>query len=256
MFKIGEISKITKVSVQMIRHYQKLNLIKPEYIDPKTGYRFFSEEAIYKIWNIKLMQMAGFSLRDIEINGNLSFKESINKIGEVKNELESKVIEYNKLIKYLDKQMINLNYMRDYSEKRGEIKYFKRRYGKKVDIDYSKKSHYELLELMMKDGIDIEITHQPSILIKLENRKVVKDALFAIGDTNNYSNFILEGYYYCKIVKSEPKEILDFDILLKEIESEGFKLRGHGVIKILVEDQFINQKENNLYEIQLAVESK
>jgi DNA-binding transcriptional MerR regulator len=156
MFKIGEISKITKVSVQMIRHYQKLNLIKPEYIDPKTGYRFFSEEAIYKIWNIKLMQMAGFSLRDIEINRNLSFKESINKIGEVKNELESKVIDYNKLIKYLDKQMINLNYMRDYSEKRGEIKYFKRRYGKKVDIDYSKKSHYELLELMMKDGIDIE----------------------------------------------------------------------------------------------------
>ena len=38
-YAIGEVSKIMGVSVQALRYYAKINLLEPEYISPRTGYR-------------------------------------------------------------------------------------------------------------------------------------------------------------------------------------------------------------------------
>ncbi len=38
MFKIGDFSKITRVSVRMLRHYDEIGLLKPQSIDSFTGY--------------------------------------------------------------------------------------------------------------------------------------------------------------------------------------------------------------------------
>ncbi|MDR2834376.1 MAG: MerR family DNA-binding transcriptional regulator [Streptococcaceae bacterium] len=42
LLTIGEIAKLTGVSVQAIRHYEKIELIKPTYVDPDTSYRYYS----------------------------------------------------------------------------------------------------------------------------------------------------------------------------------------------------------------------
>lgn len=42
LFSIGEISRIFHLSVSSIRHYESLGLITPEYVDPETGYRYYS----------------------------------------------------------------------------------------------------------------------------------------------------------------------------------------------------------------------
>ena len=42
MFSIGEFSRIARVTPRQLRHYEELNLFKPERIDPETGYRFYS----------------------------------------------------------------------------------------------------------------------------------------------------------------------------------------------------------------------
>ena len=34
MFKIGDFSRVGQVSVRMLRHYDKLGLLTPSYIDP------------------------------------------------------------------------------------------------------------------------------------------------------------------------------------------------------------------------------
>ena len=38
-FSIGEVSKITGLSIDRLRNYDKIGLLKPSYIDPKSGYR-------------------------------------------------------------------------------------------------------------------------------------------------------------------------------------------------------------------------
>ena len=39
MLKIGEFSKLSRVSVRMLRHYDEIGLLKPAKIDRSTDYR-------------------------------------------------------------------------------------------------------------------------------------------------------------------------------------------------------------------------
>ena len=39
MFKIGEFSKLTQVSIRMLRYYDEMGLLKPSQVDPWTNYR-------------------------------------------------------------------------------------------------------------------------------------------------------------------------------------------------------------------------
>ena len=42
MFKIGEFSKLSRISIRMLRHYDEIGLLVPEHIDPWTGYRQYA----------------------------------------------------------------------------------------------------------------------------------------------------------------------------------------------------------------------
>ena len=46
MLKIGEFSKITGISIYMLRNYDKIGLLIPKYIDGDSGYRYYGEEQI------------------------------------------------------------------------------------------------------------------------------------------------------------------------------------------------------------------
>ena len=55
MFRIGEFSKLTQVTIRMLRHYDDVGLLKPAEIDPWTGYRLYSVEQI-KIFDKGIMR--------------------------------------------------------------------------------------------------------------------------------------------------------------------------------------------------------
>lgn len=65
MLKIGDFSKISRVSVRMLRHYDEIGLLKPVEIDRFTGYRYYSENQLPRIGLIKSLKEIGFSLADI-----------------------------------------------------------------------------------------------------------------------------------------------------------------------------------------------
>lgn len=46
MFRIGEISKLTQVSIRMLRYYDEMELLKPAETDKWTGHRLYSVEQI------------------------------------------------------------------------------------------------------------------------------------------------------------------------------------------------------------------
>ncbi len=43
MLKIGDFSKLSRISIRMLRHYNEIGLLIPESIDDFTGYRYYSE---------------------------------------------------------------------------------------------------------------------------------------------------------------------------------------------------------------------
>lgn len=44
LLSIGEVSKLTETSLRSLRYYEKLGLLTPAYVDPDSGYRYYSVE--------------------------------------------------------------------------------------------------------------------------------------------------------------------------------------------------------------------
>ena len=65
MLKIGDFSKISRVSIRMLRHYDDIGLLKPAEIDDLTGYRYYREDQLFVIGRITALKDMGFALADI-----------------------------------------------------------------------------------------------------------------------------------------------------------------------------------------------
>ena len=48
-FSIGEISRLHNLSIQTLRYYDKIGLLKPAYINKETNYRYYTIEQFVKI---------------------------------------------------------------------------------------------------------------------------------------------------------------------------------------------------------------
>lgn len=94
MIKIGDFSKLCRASIKMLRHYDKIELFNPYYIDEFTGYRFYSANQIPTINKIIGLKQIGFSLDEIKelIDENIS-KEDFNESLKKKKETILKIIE-------------------------------------------------------------------------------------------------------------------------------------------------------------------
>ena len=65
MFRIGEFSRITRVTIDTLRHYDALGLLKPARVDPFTGYRYYSARQLMSLNRILALKEVGFSLDEI-----------------------------------------------------------------------------------------------------------------------------------------------------------------------------------------------
>ena len=62
MYTIGEISKIVKISIDALRYYDEIGLLKPVYIDPSSRYRYYSKDQVKDFLAIIEWKKYGFSL--------------------------------------------------------------------------------------------------------------------------------------------------------------------------------------------------
>lgn len=65
LFRIGEVSKLFHVSISILRHYDKIGLLKPEYTDPDTGYRYYSTRQFECLNTIRYLRALDMPLEKI-----------------------------------------------------------------------------------------------------------------------------------------------------------------------------------------------
>lgn len=65
MLKIGEFSTIARVSDVLLRHYDQIDLFKPAYVDPDSGYRYYTIEQLPDLNRILALRDLGFSLEQV-----------------------------------------------------------------------------------------------------------------------------------------------------------------------------------------------
>jgi effector-binding domain-containing protein len=65
MLKIGEFSKLSRVSVKALRHYDEIGLLRPVRVDPFTGYRFYGHEQLPRLNRVLALRDLGFTLEQV-----------------------------------------------------------------------------------------------------------------------------------------------------------------------------------------------
>ncbi|TMQ15886.1 MAG: MerR family transcriptional regulator [Deltaproteobacteria bacterium] len=65
MFKIGEFSRFTRVTVEMLRHHDEIGLIGSRFVEAGSGYGYRSAEQLPPLDQIVALKDLGFSLEAI-----------------------------------------------------------------------------------------------------------------------------------------------------------------------------------------------
>ena len=64
-FKIGEFSKLNRVTVKTLRHYEEIGLLVPSQVDKWTGYRYYDVCQLGRMNTIRDLKELGFTLEEI-----------------------------------------------------------------------------------------------------------------------------------------------------------------------------------------------
>jgi len=96
LFKIGEIAELFHLNIKTLRYYDEIDLVKPETVDPDTGYRYYSTRQFEQINTIRYLRELGVPLSEIRdfLRGRETekmeqiLKSQINQVEEKQKELE------------------------------------------------------------------------------------------------------------------------------------------------------------------------
>jgi DNA-binding transcriptional MerR regulator len=65
MFRIGEFSRIARVSARLLRYYDELGLLRPGVVDAATGYRYYTSSQLQRLNRILVFKDLGLTLEQI-----------------------------------------------------------------------------------------------------------------------------------------------------------------------------------------------
>lgn len=99
MYKIGEFSLATGLSVKTLRYYDEIDLLNPGYVDPFTGYRYYTEDNLNQVRIIEELKRCFFSLEQIRNVMQDGFNKELieDKQAELIQSVEERYAAYNQL---------------------------------------------------------------------------------------------------------------------------------------------------------------
>jgi DNA-binding transcriptional MerR regulator len=66
VIRIGDFARLAGVSIETLRHYDELGVLRPARVDGFTGYRYYAAEQLARLNRIVALKDLGFSLKQIE----------------------------------------------------------------------------------------------------------------------------------------------------------------------------------------------
>lgn len=112
MYRIGQFSQLSKVTVKALRYYDEVGLLKPVHVDQWTGYRFYGTEQLVPLQRIVALRQAGLTID--EISAILSGRDGAAILRERRKELTLELAEakgrLDRLESILNQEDIFMNY--------------------------------------------------------------------------------------------------------------------------------------------------
>lgn len=258
-YSIGEAAKIGKVTIETLRHYDRIELLKPAKVDEHSGYRYYTEEELIYLEVIGFCRKNNMTLSEIK----MIFKQDFTRIIEFLKDTEEKVdLEISRL-NQVKKQVTSLyeNFEDKVKQNKGEkyindfnIKYLDKRAIVISDsltdasIENFSKLHSDLYLKLGKDKEDKFIFDNSAYIFAPMNSEVEK--LFSV--CNKFEEceeliFLPKGNYLCCKCTQEQKKSAIEAVLTKAREEYNVKPKN-----IVLAVEFVGMFQWN-YEVQVFI---
>lgn len=217
-YSIGEMAKLNNISIETLRHYDRQNLLSPDYINDKTGYRYYSVKSFMKMDIIKKCRAIGLTLDEIKdvMKDYDSLESILNILDNQKVIVDEKLKELNSIkcsikalqndIKKALKVGINNIFIKD-NEERKLIKYdYCGRYTNEFEINLRKtlieiEQHYNsfnyqiVFETSYLDLVNENNLTYVQTMIKLDNN-IAKSCNIVTLPKGRYLTLYFDDTFY------------------------------------------------------------
>lgn len=220
---IGELSKLKSVSIKSLRYYDKIGILKPAYINPETGYRYYSQDQLINLDIIFMCLELGIPLKDLKDYESPEGRFNLKKLLD-----DGSRLAYNKInhIKNMITKLESLtNEMESFQRVKGLKESYKRRFGERyflispfegdTEDEYNYAKVFNGLYLKGME-LGVNLLYNQGWVLKYSGESVKKYSFIEISSPAEVSEdiFILPGgEYECTLLHS--------DVFLEEWESLG-----------------------------------
>ncbi|MFD0828158.1 MerR family transcriptional regulator [Neobacillus sp. M.A.Huq-85] len=279
---IGEMAKLRNVTVDTLRHYDKIGLLKPYYTDSNTGYRYYSIYQYEVLGTIKELRKIGFSLEEIkQFLTDRNVKKSVQFLQKSMNNIQEKIKELQNIHKILMTRLNNIeHFTNSYQNSDIVIKQFEEREYIQLDrpIGWEDKEnlYFGLLELENMVGGDIPVlaSNKFGDFIKKEyfdeirlnsefpdNLSAYQSQLFILvqdEEPKQPTQKLEKGQYICSYYGGIEREKMlpQLKKLLHYCDSHGYIPIGDAVQIMQVDISLTDQYDEAYYEIQIPIQKR
>lgn len=262
---VGQMARLNHVFEQTLRYYDRLGILKPNKVDEKTGYRYYSIKQSARLDMIQYMKSLGMSLKDI-------IKHLKNcDIGLVKSILEQKSIQIDEQLDALkfQKQAVDraiMNFERYESSPPDGVIVLehigKRRvYSFKTGINFYEHGievYEELLRALKNDLAEKALPNiyfcNAGTILTRENalrRNFVSTELFVFVDRGYVPDELITtipaNTYLCIYCNRFDKEIIYANRLFDEVEQRNYTIIGDYICEVIADLPDYGDNERGMF---------
>jgi DNA-binding transcriptional MerR regulator len=259
-YSIGEVSKLYNITTQTLRFYDKINLFKPEYINPKNSYRYYSQSQFEKLTMINYLRSLEMPIEDIK--EHFLKKRENTVIDFFKQELEktkNKIKEFEEIRLKLEEEIVILQNQKNFN--RVETRYFKERITDFQVINNSTiEAMHESFRILKNRNHHIERQCFGTVIAEnsLKSKKLDFHSTFIFIENEKYLAgipYILPEGEYAYIIstghREEQKKALE--TITSWIEKKKYNINGDAIFILLSQN---HEKDKKIvYEIQVPVKT-
>lgn len=267
---IGEMAKLRGLTSETLRHYDRIDLFKPQYIDPHSGYRYYSifqYEILGTIKELRQLRMTTDEIKDYLNERNFSKSLDI-----MKTKHEELVLNLKELIEMEENIREKIAYLEQVEKEKELQKVIFREIKSRQLLTLHEKinNNFELcygvlnLENMLTEKTPILATNRLGIIIEETNLKLGRfeepSTIFIVAKNkedipNTYQLTVPGGLFACiryngELLSSRSESLRK---LLHYLNKNSYQITGDA-LQIMHLDITITDKPNEItFEIQVPV---
>lgn len=266
---VSELARLRNTTAETLRYYDRINLLKPEYVSEETGYRYYSIRQYEKLGTILELRSLKMPLEQIvEYFNNRNLKKSAELLQQYQIKLEEDIKRYMALNEVLKSKIDFIQSLDRLELNKAELVEMPERYmisfGEQAGGSEAHAYAYTKLEGCLNDEVapilasdrvgvytDERILEENDEYIPAYPMLIVKNI-----SENEYIKKIPSGSYVCMNYTNGTLEKYDksFEIVKKYIADNGLKICGNILQIYKLDVTLTNDRKETIMEIQIPVE--